>query len=72
MKKTGNAQKSLHDLSAVTFLQDYLDNAESVVETATRFSQYGSEIGHDRPIADCKFSPDGEVLATCGMSLLLV
>jgi hypothetical protein len=29
-------------------------------------AQQSSEIGDDRPIAGCEFSPDGSLLATCG------
>jgi U4/U6 small nuclear ribonucleoprotein PRP4 len=32
------------------------------------FSQYGSQVADDRPVARCNFSPNGQMLATAGWS----
>jgi len=39
---------------------------------AKQFAQQSSEIGDERPVAGCEFSPDGSRLATCGWGGLLV
>lgn len=38
----------------------------TAVVHAKEFAQQSSEIGDERPIAGCEFSPDGSSLATCG------
>jgi U4/U6 small nuclear ribonucleoprotein PRP4 len=37
-----------------------------VLDEASRLSQQCSEVGDDRPISGCRFSPDGSSLAVCG------
>jgi hypothetical protein len=45
--------------------QQWSDAGARSLEQAKRLGQQSSEIGADRPIAGCAFSPDGQLLATC-------
>lgn len=47
-------------------VQAYRDNAASALSAAKQYTQQSSELGDERPIAGCEFSPDGSRLATCG------
>lgn len=46
--------------------QDYLARQSHAAAEVRKVSQQCSELGGDRPISYCQFSPDGAELATCG------
>ena len=47
-------------------LQEHLSEVSSAVDEVGRLAQQCSEMGDDRPISGCQFSPDGQQLAICG------
>ena len=46
--------------------QEYKSDVSSTLDEVTRLVQQSSEMGDERPISGCQFSPDGQQLAICG------
>ena len=49
-----------------SLFQEYASEVSSVLDEVSRLAQQCSEMGDERPISGCQFSPDGQQLAICG------
>jgi len=47
-------------------MQEYKSEVSSILDEVSRLVQQSSEMGDERPISGCQFSPDGQQLAICG------
>ena len=47
-------------------IQEYKSEVSFTLDEVTRLVQQSSEMGDERPISGCQFSPDGQQLAICG------
>ncbi|GAX79451.1 hypothetical protein CEUSTIGMA_g6892.t1 [Chlamydomonas eustigma] len=45
---------------------EYSSETRSILEEVGSLAQQSSEMGDDRPVSGCQFSPDGQLLAICG------
>eukprot|EP00195_Chlamydomonas_chlamydogama_P009404 CAMPEP_0202890186 /NCGR_PEP_ID=MMETSP1392-20130828/686_1 /ASSEMBLY_ACC=CAM_ASM_000868 /TAXON_ID=225041 /ORGANISM="Chlamydomonas chlamydogama, Strain SAG 11-48b" /LENGTH=463 /DNA_ID=CAMNT_0049573717 /DNA_START=97 /DNA_END=1488 /DNA_ORIENTATION=- len=62
-RRIAGAKRRREDVDLRVAAAQEVSDAE---EQAKRLAQQSSEIGDDRPISGCEFSPSGHLLATCG------